>query len=154
MPHLIDLIIFFVLDLKKDLTAHRSGTYRRYYFTEKGCNKTIIQTSRRGRHITWLGVTGSRGMISRDGGWVSVMPSDGKAMCFMYHVRWVKRRMSTGEGWEDGSLKRERKQRTMSPHNVTESIRFESRCRFRNTPRALHIYPQEECDVLREEQER
>ncbi|RLU26079.1 hypothetical protein DMN91_002242 [Ooceraea biroi] len=35
----------------------------------------------------WSGVTGSRGMISRDGGWVSVMPSDGGAMCFMYHVR-------------------------------------------------------------------
>lgn len=29
-------------------------------------------------------------MISRDGGWVSVMPSDGRAMCFMYHVRRVK----------------------------------------------------------------
>lgn len=55
---------------------------------------------------------------------------------------------------EDGSLKRERKQRTVSLHNVTENIRFESRCRFRNTPRALHIYPQEERDILREERQR
>lgn len=29
-------------------------------------------------------------MISRDGGWVSVMPSDGGAMCFMYHVQRAK----------------------------------------------------------------
>lgn len=74
------------------IEVHRNCTAGGTTITEKGCNERIIQTGRGERCITWSGVTGSRGMISRDGGWVSVMPLDGRAMCFMYHVRWVKGR--------------------------------------------------------------
>lgn len=105
-------------------------------------------------------------MISRDGGWVSVMPSDGGAMCFMYHVRWVKRKEREREGGRgevgestrrDGSLKRERKQRAHGASAQCDGrAAFDSKADvvFRNASRALHIYPQEERAMSSREERR
>lgn len=85
-------------------------------------------------------------MISRDGGWVSVMPSDARAMCFMYHVWRVactpgRVALGKGNGNREKRFPTVRRRTLDSKADVTSGTCF--------GPRVLHIYCAKEFTAVR-----